>query len=211
MRKSENVPSGSEIARVYERYCRSFSPNLEPGRESANRFDRWARERWNPTHEELSRWRSTLRRHLSELDGGWSGSDWRNVARDKMRLRQLSLRTEKSYLGWLDRLASFCGEKRMMELNDEDVVRFLTHLAVEKRVAVGTQNQAFHAVLFYFRSVLGEQCFSGNGSFPALYGTKTACNNGFSELESSFSRLQACYWTELFDNTPDIRQRELFQ
>ena len=156
MRKSENVPSVGEIARVYERYCRSFSPNLELGRESANRFDRWARERWNPTREELSGWRSTLRRYLSELNRGWNGSDWRNVARDKIRLRQLSLRTEKSYLGWLDRLASFCGEERMMELNDEDVVGFLTYLAVKKRVAAGTQNQAFNAVLFYFRSVLGE-------------------------------------------------------
>ena len=66
MRKSGKVPSGGEIARVYERYCRSFSPNLELGRESANRFDRWARERWNPPHEELSRWRSTLRRYLSK-------------------------------------------------------------------------------------------------------------------------------------------------
>ena len=189
MRQSGKVPSGGEIARVYEQYCHSFSPNLELGRESANRFDRWARERWNPTHEELSRWCATLRRYLSELNGGWSGSDWRNVARDKMRLRQLALRTEKSDLGWLDRLASFCGEKRMMELNDEDVVRFLTYLAVKNRVAAGTQNQTFHAVLFYFRSVLGEQCFSGNGSFPGSYGTKMAYNNGFSELESSFSRL----------------------
>ena len=38
-----------------------------------------------------------------------------------------------------------------------------------------------------------------------------AHNNGFSELESSFMRLQACYWTEMSDNTRDIRQRERFQ
>ena len=44
----------------------------------------------------------------------------------------------------------------MLSLTDEDVIRFLTNLAVERRVAAGTQNQAFNAALFYFRNVLGE-------------------------------------------------------
>jgi integrase len=42
------------------------------------------------------------------------------------------------------------------ELDDMDVKRFLTHLATERRVAASTQNQAFNALLFLFRNVLGQ-------------------------------------------------------
>jgi integron integrase len=36
----------------------------------------------------------------------------------------------------------------------DDVKRFLTHLATEKNVSASTQNQAFNALLFFFRNVL---------------------------------------------------------
>lgn len=39
-------------------------------------------------------------------------------------------------------------------LDVEDVKRFLTHLAVERKVAASSQNQAFNALLFFFRHVL---------------------------------------------------------
>jgi site-specific recombinase XerD len=42
------------------------------------------------------------------------------------------------------------------ELDDGDVKRYLTHLATERRVAASTQNQAFNALLFLFRNVLGQ-------------------------------------------------------
>lgn len=42
-------------------------------------------------------------------------------------------------------------------LGTEDVKEFLTSLAVEKRVAASTQNQAFNALLFFYRHVLGKE------------------------------------------------------
>jgi hypothetical protein len=39
----------------------------------------------------------------------------------------------------------------------DDVKAFLTHLAVEKHVSASSQNQAFNALLFVFRHVLGKE------------------------------------------------------
>jgi integron integrase len=74
-----------------------------------------------------------------------------------MRLRHLSYRTEQSYLGWLHRFRDFTGDRPGVELRAGDVVRFLSRLAVEERVSASTQNQAFSALLFLFRHVLGKE------------------------------------------------------
>ncbi len=71
-----------------------------------------------------------------------------------LRLRHTSLRTEKSYLGWLRRFMEFTGDRPGVELRAGDVVRFLSELAVTHHVAPSTQNQAFSALLFLFRHVL---------------------------------------------------------
>jgi len=44
-----------------------------------------------------------------------------------------------------------------------NVKAFLTWLAVEKGVAVSTQNQVFNALLFMFRNVLGKEFGKING------------------------------------------------
>lgn len=72
-----------------------------------------------------------------------------------LRLRHVSLRTEKSYLGWIHRFRTFTGDRPGVELRAGDVVLYLSHLAVEENVAPSTQNQAFSALLFLFRHVLG--------------------------------------------------------
>ncbi len=47
--------------------------------------------------------------------------------------------------------------KPLKDLVDQDIKNFLTHLAVEKNVAASTQNQAFNALLFFFRHVLKKE------------------------------------------------------
>ncbi len=39
----------------------------------------------------------------------------------------------------------------------DDVKEFLTYLAVEQKVSVSSQNQAFNALLFFFRHILGKE------------------------------------------------------
>jgi integron integrase len=84
---------------------------------------------------------------------------WQSAQMDlvqKIRLKRLSLRTERAYLGWVGRFAGFVGVEPG-HLTSADVERYLSHLAVRGGVSASTQNQAFSAVLFLFRHVLGRE------------------------------------------------------
>ncbi len=76
------------------------------------------------------------------------------VAREKIRTQHLALRTEQAYLHWMQRYVKFHGRKHPRELGSAAVETFLTHLALEVKVAASTQNQALQALLFLYRQVL---------------------------------------------------------
>jgi integron integrase len=77
-----------------------------------------------------------------------------DIVRDKIRLKQYSYQTEKSYIGWIKRYILFHNKKHPTELGKEKIEQFLTHLAVDKNVSANTQNQAFNAILFLYEQVL---------------------------------------------------------
>ena len=77
------------------------------------------------------------------------------VARERMRTRHLSLRTEQAYLQWMRRYIGFHGSRHPRQLGATAVEQFLTHLAVHRKVSSATQNQALQALLFLYRQVLG--------------------------------------------------------
>lgn len=72
-----------------------------------------------------------------------------------LRLRHYSRRTEASYVGWVRRFVVFSGRRHPRDLGPLEVERFLSALAVDAGVAASTQNQAFAALLFLYRDVLG--------------------------------------------------------
>lgn len=72
-----------------------------------------------------------------------------------MRVRHLALRTEQAYLQWIRRYVHFHQRRHPRDLGAEDVERFLTHLAVSRKVSASTQSQALQALLFLYRHVLG--------------------------------------------------------
>lgn len=74
--------------------------------------------------------------------------------RNKLRVKHYSIRTEQSYTDWIKRYILFHGKRHPNELGGQDVESFLTHLAVEGKVAAATQNQAKSAILFLYREVL---------------------------------------------------------
>ena len=76
------------------------------------------------------------------------------LARERMRTRHLSLRTEQAYLQWLRRYVAFHRATQPRALGAREVEQFLTHLAVERKVSAATQNQALQALLFLYRHVL---------------------------------------------------------
>lgn len=84
-------------------------------------------------------------------------ASWREAAEEMvriMRLRHLSLSTEKTYLGWLRDFYRFVQGADPIGLTAKSVRDYLTYLAVERKVAASTQNQAFNGLLFFFRHVL---------------------------------------------------------
>ena len=77
--------------------------------------------------------------------------------RDKIRLKHYSIRTEQAYVDWIKRFVLFHHKRHPAEMGAAEVEAFLTHLAVEGKVAASTQNQAKAAVLFLYSQVLNQQ------------------------------------------------------
>ncbi len=75
--------------------------------------------------------------------------------RDKIRLKHYSLKTERSYIGWIKRFIVFHNKRHPLTMGKEEIESFLSWLAAEQGVSPTTQNQAFSALLFLYRVVLG--------------------------------------------------------
>ena len=71
------------------------------------------------------------------------------VAREKILTRHLALRTEEAYLHWIRRYVKFHARRHPREMGRVEVEAFLSHLAVDGKVAASTQNSgASGAVVF---------------------------------------------------------------
>ena len=90
--------------------------------------------------------------------GARSNASWKAEyagLEDEIKLRHYSPKTLKTYRLWMRKLQSFTKSKPPELLSPVDVKDFLTFLAVKKNISASTQNQAFNALLFFFRHVLG--------------------------------------------------------
>ncbi len=74
--------------------------------------------------------------------------------RRAIRVRHYSIRTERSYVDWVRRFILFHGKRHPAEMGEREVADFLTWLAVQRKVAPATQNQALNALVFLYRHVL---------------------------------------------------------
>jgi len=75
--------------------------------------------------------------------------------RDAIRARHMSPRTEEAYVHWIKRYVLYHHKRHPAEMGPAEITRFLTALAVERRVSASTQNQALAALLFLYREVYG--------------------------------------------------------
>jgi len=88
-----------------------------------------------------------------------TGASWRSeYARlaDEIRVLHYSSKTLRTYQGWVKHFQTFTHSKAPAELSTDDVKAFLTFLAVKRKVAATTQNQAFNSLLF-FRHILHKE------------------------------------------------------
>src|SRR5689334_20900889 len=77
-----------------------------------------------------------------------------DALRDKIRVKQYSYKTEKTYLDWTERFIRFHKLRHPKEMGKAEIEAFLTHLA-KSDVSASTQNQALAAILFMYREMLG--------------------------------------------------------
>ena len=70
-----------------------------------------------------------------------------------IRIKNYSIRTEKTYVHWIYRFFAFHQPDNAKSLGAEDVRIFLEHLAIQRNVSVSTQKQALNALAFLFNKV----------------------------------------------------------
>lgn len=121
--------------------------------------------------------------------------DWRLRTIGQIRQKHLSYRAEQTYVGWVSRFARFTSGGNPLKATDEDAVRFLSDLAVRKQVAGSTQNQAFNALLFFYRNVLGRPDVHWTGVQRAEKRRRQPTVLISSELSRLFGALEGS-WTQ---------------
>jgi integron integrase len=77
--------------------------------------------------------------------------------RQAIRLRHYSIRTEEAYVQWAKRFILFHNKRHPQEMGRLEIEAFLTHLAVNGKVAAATQNQALNAIVFLYRQLFGRE------------------------------------------------------
>lgn len=88
----------------------------------------------------------------------------------------MSRRTEQAYVFWIRRYVLFHDRRHPQTMGADEVTRFLSSLAEERRVSASTQNQALSALLFLYRRVLGIDLPWLEGWFaPAVPRTFRSC------------------------------------
>jgi integron integrase len=72
-----------------------------------------------------------------------------------LRRQGKALSTEESYTHWLRRYIRAVTHMPGGLTSEQKLERFLTDLAIKRDVAASTQNQAFNAIVFFYKDVLG--------------------------------------------------------
>jgi integron integrase len=89
-----------------------------------------------------------------------AGASWRaeyTELANEIRVRHYSPKTLKTYKQSLRQFQTYTRSKAPALLSTADVKEFLTSLAVKRQVSASTHNQAFNALLFFFRHVLHKE------------------------------------------------------
>ena len=74
--------------------------------------------------------------------------------RRTMRVAHYAIRTEEAYVDWIRRFILFHHKRHPREMGAPEITSFLTHLAVEGKVAPSTQNQAISGLNYLYQQVL---------------------------------------------------------
>jgi integron integrase len=82
--------------------------------------------------------------------------------RANLRLRHFSPRTEEAYTAWVRRFVRFHRLEHPDRMGNAEVTAFMSHLAVERRLAPSTLTQALAALQFLYREIIGRPLAIGS-------------------------------------------------
>ncbi len=74
--------------------------------------------------------------------------------RQACMVRNYTKSTADTYCNWIRKFVLFHGKRHPLEMREDEINTFLTHLAVREKVSASTQEQAKHALLFLYQKVL---------------------------------------------------------
>jgi integron integrase len=108
-------------------------------------------------------------------------------AREVIRRQHKSLATEQAYLHWLGRYIRALLHYPAALSSEAKLERFLSDLARHRNVSASTQNQAFNAILFFYRDVLKIEL----GDVQSLRATRPAHLRHAPTMDETRALLQA--------------------
>jgi integron integrase len=125
--------------------------------------------------------------HLNDISG------MLKEAKRLIRLKHYSYSTERTYLQWMERFFNYALQTRkkgkISDIVAEDFKNFISHLALKQKVSSSTQNQAFNAILFLFRNVLGKEIGDLSNTVRAKRGQKLPVVFSLDEVKLLFEQM----------------------
>jgi integron integrase len=79
------------------------------------------------------------------------------ATRVALRTEHYALKTERAYVQWIRRFVGYHRGRRPSHMGEGEIHQFLSHLAINERVAASTQNQALNAIVFLYRKVVKKE------------------------------------------------------
>ena len=74
--------------------------------------------------------------------------------KELIQKKHYSYRTEKSYIYWMKQFYYYFNKRNPAEMGTKEISKFLTYLAIERKVSASTQNQVLNALMFLYHEVL---------------------------------------------------------
>ena len=120
-------------------------------------------------------------------------SPFLDQVRRAIRVRHYSIRTEQSYLHWIERFILFYDKRHPATLGRAEVAQFLSFLANEGQVAT-TQNLALNALVFLYKVVLERPLAEIAGVVRAKKPQRLPVVLTRSEVAALLKQLEGEYW-----------------
>jgi len=155
-----------------------------------------------PRHQDVDgeidyRWRAAASVELpAGGDEGELPERYEKVVREMrvvLRRNGYALRTERTYLAWVERFLIYTRPKNREELDDTSIENYLNYLAVVRRINTNTQRQALNALVFFFRHVLKRQVGENLMIKPGSSRKKLPVVLSYDECLSLFDELKSDY------------------